>query len=200
MRESLARVLSGISNLDEGPHERPVDRLHALASAQIVRADRAARASHLASLGVSLIALKDANRPDEYLRAVDKLTSLMRDMRPRASHEARTKLSRWAIQECVISFCPRCRGTGEVPASNDVEGAQRMVPCPPRDYRAPENGGCGGTGKRRYSDAERLEALEVDREQLAALTRQLDYAHLLLAQAESEAIRSAQVLLERWKK
>ena len=193
MRESLARVLSGISNLDEGPHERPVDRLHALASAQIERANRTARESHLAALGVSIVALRDANRPDEYARAVDRLADFLRDVRPRANEEHRFRLSRQAIQECVISFCPRCRGAREVPAHADIEGAQRMVPCPPQ-----EDGGCGGTGKRRYSDAERIAALEVESNRANEVSAQLSYAHWIIAQAESEAVRTAIRLLEKW--
>lgn len=192
MKEALAHALSGPVSLAEDEwRERPVDRLHALGSAQIERANRTARDSHLSSLGVSIVALRDANRPDEYARAIDRLSMLMRDMRPRANGEQCLKISRQAVHESVISFCPMCHGAREVPAQDGLDGAQRMVPCPPVD-------GCGGTGMRRYSDAERMEALGVQRSDLDKINAQMDYAHRLLAQAESEAIRTAIRLLERW--
>jgi hypothetical protein len=171
--------------------ERPVDRLHAMACAQTATVNRAVRESHLAGLGVSLIALRDSNRPDEYARAVDRLAKFLHGMVPRANPEMRKLLATQAIHENVISFCPRCKGTGEIPAQDGLDGAQRMAPCP-------SDTGCGGSGKRRYSDAERMEAMSVNKETVNKVNAQLSYAHLVLAQAESEAVRNAIRLLERW--
>lgn len=196
MREVLAKALSGPINLDEQAHERPVDRLHALASSQIERANANRRGSFLASLGVSLIALRDSNRPDEYARAIEKLAKFMEEVRPRTTLQMRLRISRQAVQENIISFCPRCKGAREVPASKGIDGAQRMMPCPPPDD--PVSPGCGGTGKRRYSDAERIEAVGVQPSESANVNAQIAYAHLVLAQAESEAVRMAKKLLERW--
>lgn len=189
MREALASVLAGLSSLQEDDYrERPVDRLHALASAQIRSANRTARESHLASLGVSFIALKAANRPDELARAVEKLAAFLERCKPGVGKEMRERIARQAIMENVIDFCPTCKGTGEVPAHDGVDGAQRMKECPE----------CGGHGRRRYSDSERLEAIQADKSDADKISRQLAYALSVLAEAEHEAIRGAKQLLERW--
>lgn len=184
MRESLAHALSGPVSLQEDEwRERPVDRLHALAAAQVVGTSRQSR---LSALGVSLIALKAANRPDEWARAVDRLAECLAWTKPRPSVSLRMRASRQAIQEFTIDFCPTCKGTGEIPAHDGLEGAQRMRPCPE----------CGGHGKRRYTDRERALALELDDHRL--MSRVMADAMGLIAAAEDEAIRTAQRLLERW--
>lgn len=189
MRESLARVLSGISNLDEGPHERPVDRLHALASAQIERANRTARASKLAALGVSLIALKAANRADEHERAVARLAECLAWVKPIRGEDFRMRVSRQAVMEHCIDFCPTCNGTGEVRAQDGIDGAQRMKPCPE----------CGGHGRRRYTDDERRINMLLRAEEYRDGARMMAEAMSFIAIAEDEAIRTAQKLLERWR-
>ena len=196
MREALARALSGPINLDEQAHERPVDRLHALASSQIYRANRTARASKLASLGVSLMALKHANRADEYARAVERLADLLVFCRPKKSELFRVTVSRQAVMEHCVDFCPTCKGTGEIPAQDGLDGAQRMKPCPPPDPSG--NGGCGGTGKRRYTDEERRVNMLLRAEDYRAGASLMAEAMGLISLAEDEAIRSAKRLLERW--
>lgn len=188
MREALAKALSGPINLDEQAHERPVDRLHALASSQIFRANRAARASKLASLGVSLIALKHANRADEYARAIERLADCLTWCRPKAGELLRVNVSRQAIMEHCVDFCPTCRGSGEIPAQDGMEGAQRMKACPE----------CGGTGKRRYTDEERRVNLLLAAEDYRAGARLMAEAMAMISVAEDEAIRTAKRLLERW--
>lgn len=188
MRESLAKALSGPINLDEKAHERPVDRLHALASSQIYRANRAARASKLSALGVSLIALKHANRADEYARAVERLADCLLWCKPKAGELMRVNVSRQAITEHIIDFCPTCRGAGEIPAQDGMEGAQRMKPCPE----------CAGTGKRRYTDEERRVNLLLRAEEYRLGARLMAEAMAMIAVAEDEAIRTAKRLLERW--
>lgn len=189
MRESLARVLSGLSNLDEGPHERPVDRLHALAMAQVSRANRTARAAKLASLGVSLIALKAANRPDEYARAVERLTECLAWQKPVKDEAMRTRVSRQAVMEHCIDFCPTCKGAGEIPAQDGLDGAQRMKPCPE----------CGGHGRRRYTDEERRTNMLLGVEEYRDGMRMMAEAMRLISVAEDEAIRSVKIMLERWR-
>lgn len=180
MREALASVLSGLSSLQEDDYrERPVDRLHALASA--------ARDSHLSALGLSIIALKAANRPDEYVRSVDRLAYFLCRMRNRPNAEMRLRIARQAVMEHVVDFCPTCKGTGEIPAQDDLEGAQRMKPCPE----------CGGHGKRRYSDAERMDALGV--KSLRDTERWMAEALGWIALAENEAVKSAARLLEKYR-
>ena len=188
MREALAKSLSGPVNLDEQAHERPVDRLHALASSQIERANRTARASKLASLGVSLIALKHANRADEYARAVERLADLLILARPKKSELFRVTISRQAIMEHCIDLCPCCKGAGEIPAQDGLDGAQRMKVCPE----------CGGHGKRRYTDEERRVNLLLKAEEYNMGARFMAEAMGLIAEAEDQAIRSARQLLERW--
>lgn len=193
-RESLAHALSGPISLQQDEYrERPVDRLHALASAQIRRANRTARESHLASLGVSFIALKAANRPDELERAVEKLAKFLECLKPKVTDDRRKLIARQSIFETVLDFCPRCRGTKEVPDRDDVDGAQRMKPCP-----AEEEGGCGGSGKRRYSDHERLAALKAGRDEIADVQAHMARAIGILGEAEVQAIKSAKMLLARW--
>lgn len=181
MRESIAHALVGLSSLQSDDYrERPVDRLHALASAQI---NQAVRSGKLSSLGVSLIALKNANRPDEYPRAVDRLAKLLCHAKMKANEQTRTLIAMQAVQEYVIDFCPTCKGSGEIPDKDGLEGAQRMKTCPE----------CGGHGKRRYSDPERVEALRLN---LHDTQRWMAHAMSVISEAESEAYRTAHRLLE----
>ena len=196
MREALAKALSGPINLDEQAHERPVDRLHALASAQIERANRTARASKLSALGVSLIALKHANRADEYARAIDRLAECLTWRWPKKSAFVRVTVSRQAVMEHCVDFCPRCNGTGEVPAQVGLDGAQRMKPCPSQD--ADGDSGCGGTGKRRYTDEERRINLLLKPEDYRLGAEMMAEAMALISVAEDQAVRSAKRLLEKW--
>ena len=179
MRESLAHALSGPISLQEDEYrERPVDRLHALASA--------ARESHLSALGLSIIALKAANRPDEYVRSVDRLAYFLCRMKNRPNAEMRLRIARQAVMEHIVDFCPTCKGTGEIPAQEGVDGAQRMKECPE----------CGGHGKRRYSDSERMEALGV--KSIKDVERWVAEALGWIAQAEHEATKTAKKLLEKY--
>lgn len=188
MREALAAALS-IANLDEQEaRERPVDRLHALASAQIRSVHRSRRSSALSSLGVSFIALKYSNRADELQPTIDKLAAFMTEVRPKPTLESSRRVARWVVMEAVIDLCPTCKGAGEIPAQDGLDGAQRMKECPE----------CGGHGKRRYSNHERIEGLQIGPGELSKYERMLGEALALLNEAEAEAIRSAKKLLERW--
>lgn len=178
-REALAHALSGPISLQEDEYrERPVDRLHALACA--------ARESNLSALGLSIIALKAANRADEYVRSVDRLAYFLCRMKPRPNAEMRIRIARQAISEHIIDFCPTCKGTGEIPNQDGLEGAQPMRPCPE----------CHGHGKRRYSDSERMDALGTA--SLRDVNRWMGDALGWIAQAEHEATKSAARLLEKW--
>ena len=185
MKEALAHALSGpISLAEDEWRERPVDRLHALAAAQSA-CGRTAREAALSALGVSLIALKAANRADEYARSVDRLAHMMRKIKPRPSLELRIRIARQAVHEHIVDFCGTCQGRGEIPDQEGLEGAQRMKPCPE----------CGGHGKRRYSDSERLEIVGCEARYCGAWIAD---AMALISEAESEAVRTANRLLERW--
>lgn len=179
MKQSLAIALAGLQGLGttDDHRERPVDRLGALAMAQIQRADNAARQSFLASLGGDLIAFKFGNRAASKLDAEAKLEVALawRELRLRAGQ--RKRIAAWAIQEWAIDLCPVCKGAKEVPDHSDLEGAQPMKPCPPSPT------GCGGSGKRRYSDEERIEALG------ETFARAMDEAHRLIGAAEDIATR-----------
>jgi hypothetical protein len=164
--------------------DRPVDSLHALAAA-LSSFGRTARESALATLGVSLIALKSANRADEYVRSVDRLAHMLRKTKPKPNAELRIRISRQAVHEHIVDFCGTCQGRGEIPDQEGLEGAQRMKPCPE----------CGGHGKRRYSDSERVELIGAP---LRDVNRWMADAIALISEAESEAVRSASKLLGRW--
>jgi len=183
MREALAHALTGPINLDEQDWERPIDRLHALAAAQAVGVNRTARECALSSLGVSLIALKAANRPDEYARAVSKLADCLFWLKPRPSKQAATLIARQAIMESVVDGCPTCMGRGEI---FNTEGVVKQCP------------ECRGSGKRRYSDSERQEALQLDGKDFDRANRQLGEALKFLSMAEAEAMKTAKRLLEKW--
>lgn len=184
MREALAHALTGPVNLDERDGwERPVDRIHALAAAQAVTINRTARECALASLGVSLLALKAANRADEYQRAVDKLSDCLFWLRPRPSVKQANRIARQAIMESVVDNCPTCLGRGHV---TNTEGVVKACHT------------CHGHGKRRYSDEERQEALQLAGKEFDRATRQLSEALKFVAMAEAEAIKTAKKMLEKW--
>lgn len=184
MREALAHALTGPVNLDERDGwERPVDRIHALAAAQSVTLNRTARECALASLGVSLLALKAANRADEYSRAVDKLSNCLFWLRPRPSVKQANLIARQALMENVVDHCFTCQGRGHVQSEAGVVKA-----C----------GACHGHGKRRYSDEERQESLQLAGKEFDRANRQLSEALKFLAMAEAEAIKTAKRMLEKW--
>lgn len=186
MREVLAHALSGpVSLMEDDYRERDVDRLHALACAQL---SSVRKASHLASLGVAYIGLKYANREDELPRCIAALERCLAWDRPTPGWRIRTRVAHWAIMETVIDMCPTCQGRGEIPAQDGLDGAQRMKTCPE----------CAGHGKRRYSNAERIYGLQIEPGELAKVERTLGAAISYLAEAEHEAIRGAKRLLDRW--
>lgn len=177
-RETFAHCLSGPVSLAEDQwRERDVDRLHALASA--------ARGSALSSLGVCLIGLKTANRPDEYSRSIEYLTFFLKHSKPRPPLLTREAVATQAIREWLIDFCPVCHGKGETEAQEGQEGAQRMKSCPE----------CQGHGKRRYSDMERRATIAGKRHEIE---RWMADALATISQAEAQAQRTAVQLLERW--
>lgn len=181
MKQSLAVTLAGLQGLGstDDHRERPVDRLGALALAQSKRGDEAARESFMCSLGADLIAFKFANRAGSQDDAIDKLSILLRNLKLKASQ--RDKVARQAVMEFCISFCLTCRGSKEIPNYADHSGAQPMKACP----------SCDGTGLRRYSDAERTEAMG------EAFSKSMEEAHRLLGWAESLAVRLVRERLER---
>lgn len=196
-RESLAHALSGPISLQEDEYrERPVDRLHALASSQVVNFTRTEREAHLAALGKSWIALRDAMRVDELPAVRDGLIVCLMWSRPKPTVKAADKAVRWTIIERVHEACPTCKGKMQIPDTDKMggrvfaegDGAVPMRVCPE----------CNGTGKHRYSNQERIAGLEIEAGELHKYARMLADAEMWLSQAESQAVRSTMKLLERW--
>jgi hypothetical protein len=191
MKQSLAGVLSGFQGLGgDDFRERPVDRLAALGAIQIVRGRDAARESTLCSLGVDLIAFKLGHRASSKPDAEDKLSLVLAWTDPegkntwklRLTAKERDRVAVWAVQEWTVDCCPTCNGSAQIPIQQDTDGAQPMKPCP----------SCDSTGKRRYSDRERIEALGGD------FDKAMSTAHGIIGQAEALAVRAAKQMLERW--
>lgn len=209
MRAALIGVLGGYQSLsDDESCERPVNRLAAVGAAQITQGQRDAatlhdkrvemgergksldRAAAYAALGVDLLRFKGANvsraRPD----VEDQLAAILGWKSKGLKLTVRQCLlvARQAVMEQTIDYCPRCLGAMKVPDHDQkgLQGSQPMKPCPP----APE--GCDGTGKRRYSDAERAELLG------PGFDAALSEAHEILSRAEDSAVSAGKRLLERW--
>lgn len=186
MKEALVSVLTGLQSLgSDDVNERPLDRLHAMAAAKNYTAGEEAV---LTSLGRDLIAFKFAHRVDSRDQAIKNLADALgwASFKLGLHGKNRKRIASWAVQEWVIDFCPSCSGKCEVPMhlEQSIEGRQPMKQCPT----------CRGTGKRRYSDEERKEALG----DLNRLERGLFVAHGVIGWAEAAAVRSANHLLERW--
>jgi hypothetical protein len=137
--ESLARALSGNLTYD-GPCW---DKLLALSLGSVTNERRTARESLLNSLGVSLMAFKEAMRADYYLRAVNDLRDSLR-WKLKASRKDRQRVAEWAIHEWVKDQCQICKGAAHV---FDLRGVERLCP------------ECLGSRKRKYTQAERFEKL-----------------------------------------
>jgi len=197
VKESLAHALSGPVSLAEDEwRERPVDRLHALASSQIANGVRTEREAILAALGKSWIALRDAMRTDEMPEVLSGLIACLMWSRPRPTAKAAELVARWIIIERVHENCPTCKGRKEIPDSDKMggraleagAGAIPMRECPE----------CHGTGKHVYSNRERIEGMGINAGELHKYQKLLFDAEMWLTQAESQAVRSTMRLLERW--
>ena len=195
MKMALVGVLGGLQSLahDDSAHERPVDRLGACAmparraaaaiAKQVERATSAEREAILCSLGVELMRFKHSNVAAARLDAED-LLALALVWRPKLelSGRQRARVARWAVHEWAIDLCPACQGAMQVPDHDSPrEGAQPMKPCCE----------CASTGKRRYTDEERIEALG------AAFDEAMSEAHEFIASAEALAVGRARKMLER---
>lgn len=200
MKEALVQVLTGLQSLsNDDSRERPVDRLHAVGSSQrretwdheTQKFVEHLREAHLATLGKNLISFKYAHRADAREPAVNGLADALDGHRLRLNlrRGTRVRVAAWSIQEWVVDQCPTCTGRKQIPDHDiqGLEGRQPMKPCPT----------CSGTGRRRYEDAERAEALG-DSVYSGKLDRALSAAHGIIGYAERLAIRSAKELLEKW--
>lgn len=187
VREALISALGGYQSLAASDHaERPVDRLGALAYAQLC-ADGTVGGdakSFLASLGVDLICVKFANLASSREPAALKLAVVLnwRANRLKLSAAKLETVARWAIGEWVNSACLTCKGAKAMPVELGVEGAQPMMECPT----------CHGSGLMRWTDEERLQALGGD------FNKPIELAHQYIGAAVSEAERGAALMLERW--
>jgi hypothetical protein len=196
MKFALAVTLGGFQGLGSTPdnRERPVDRLTAMARAegpverrnqsQCERGDRAAMESFLCSLGVDLIAFKFGHRVASKSEAELKLAIALKwkQYGLKLTVAQSEKIAAWAVMEWALDFCPTCRGAKEIPNYQDVDGRQPMKPCT----------SCEGTGLRRYTDAERVEAMG------QTFDRAIGWAQSLIAQSEALAVKLTKERLERW--
>lgn len=196
MKGACAAVLAGFQGLGgDDSRERPVDRLAALGvigreipdernGRQIARAAIALQEAHLCSLGVDLIGFKFAHRTTAKKDAEDKLALALAwpQWKLRITSRERDRVAMWTVMEWAVDMCPRCAGASVIPDQAHREGAQPMKPCPE----------CNSTGKRRYSDHERKEALG------GVYDKALSVAHGLIGRAEDLAVRGAKTMLERW--
>lgn len=186
MSESIARALAGYVGLGESPsHDAaPVDRLHAIAAAQRPETygERAQEQAYLASLGVDLVRLKLANVAKAYLPCLERLTvALMwRSDALRIKEAQASVIAAQCIQEHIVDFCPTCSGRGEIPDPEKVDGREGVVPM----KTCPE---CGGSGVRRYSDAERVEAIGQARQ----LAHVFEACHSIISKSIGEAMFNA---------
>jgi hypothetical protein len=183
VKQSLAGVLGGFQSLAyDSSREKPVDRLTALAAIQARKGVDASRTAFLCSLGVDLIAFKFAHRASSKADAEDKLAIALSWKRFKGvGDRERGKIAACAVREWAVDICPSCAGARQVPDKIGIEGAQPMRPCMT----------CSGTGKRRYDDSERIEALG------NSFARAMAEADALIGAAEDLAIKLARRMLDR---
>lgn len=187
MKEALVAALGGLQSLaQDDTREVPVDRLGAVALAQIA-VGRARGEAHLVSLGRDLIAVKFGRQPRYHASATEKLTIVLGwpQYRLKMREMERRNIALWALIEWLQDACDVCHGRLEVPMGPvDRDGAIPMKPCQ----------SCSGTGKRRYTDQERMEALP----DIPRTGRALMVASTTLHEAERLAVAGAARMLERW--
>lgn len=185
MKGALIGVLGGFQGLgwDES-REKPVDRLTAIGNIQAATVNRAINTAHMCSLGKDLIAFKFAHRPESRAAAVEGLFLMLKDKQDRLqlSDTDLQRVATWSVHEWVVNLCPTCQGKREVPLAMDKDGAQPMASCSP----------CHGTGLRKYTDAERIEAMG------NTFARAMYEAHGYIGQAEALAVDLARRMLEGW--
>jgi hypothetical protein len=194
VKAAFIAVLTGLQSLkSEESRETPVDRLAALGAAQIRKAEEAHRLSILTSLGVDLIRYKYARVETAGPDSEDKLSAILAwpswwtGRKVGLDAIQRDMVACWAIHEWYSDLCPPrpegCGGALEVPsAAQPIDGAQPMMTC----------SRCGGTGKRRWTDRERVEAMG------DTFGKGMDHAHRIIAFAEDLAMRRGKEMLERW--
>lgn len=200
MKESLAHALSGPVSLAEDEwRERPVDRLHAIASSQILRDQDAKcrwarRSVALCSLGVDVYPY--LTQPDgsagvsaAFLRAQNKLVEYLgwNEFRHELSLRRSTKIAvaRQALLEHKNSTCRVCNGKtdeNKIPSIPDVDrlknwkegdGPVPMKACP----------ACNGTGKHQWTDDERFNSMGIKHK---VIDKAMSVAHELISSATIE--------------
>lgn len=191
-RESLAHALSGPVSLAEDQwRERDVDRLHAIASAQLVReqderCNKARKSAALCSLGVDVFAYTvlpegDPGGVRAFNRAFKTLMDYLDWSEHRLSLRESTKIAvaRHSLLEHKNSTCRVCNGKTDedrIPSIPDVDrlkgwregdGPVPMRACP----------SCGGTGKHKWTDEERFNSTGIRHK---VMDRAFSVAHELL--------------------
>lgn len=185
MKSAYVGVLTGFQNLgwDEA-REKPVDRLTAISAVQNATANRTLNTAHLCSMGKDLVAFKFSHRPASRDAAVTALAATLKDKKGLGlSDVARWRVASHAIHEFAIDLCPACLGAKEVPDHDAPrDGPQPMKACVT----------CHSTGRRHYTDAERIQAMG------EAYERAMYEAHSLIATATALAFELAHKTLGRW--
>jgi hypothetical protein len=194
MKGAFAAALAGLQSLkDDNWRERPVDRVGAMGAAQIARAKETEQDTIVCSLGVDLIRYKYAGVERAGPDAEDQLAGILawprwwKGWKVVLDEIQRDSVACWAVHEWAQDRCPPrpqgCGGALEVPsAAQPIDGAQPMMTCPR----------CGGVGKRKWTDEERVEAMGEPFEY------GMDRAHWIISVAESMAMRRGKEMLERW--
>jgi hypothetical protein len=183
MKYALAAALSGFQGLgSDDSCERPVDRLGAMGiiARQVEQVDEAMEDAALCGIGVDLIAFKFGQREVSRGMAEESLALALAWATwklPKLSRRECERIAVWAVKEWAEDECEPCTGSG---IHIDDLGVVRTCPA------------CAGSKKRRYSDAERMQALAGDYD------RALSVAHGIIGRAEDLAVRHGRAMLERW--
>lgn len=199
MREALARSLSGLVNLDEDDHsERPVDRIHAIALAQTRAVNDARFRAILVPLGRLLLPLVDDVSRKYEAEGIKALQLFIAgEKRLRVREETAWFIAKQSIEEARSQRCKVCKGVTDVPdGTTSIPDVERMAgktvwegPVPLKTCPA-----CKGTGKRRWTDAERAEVVG----EAARFDAAFSFAHGVISMAIHEALRGYVPALKDW--
>lgn len=177
IRETIGAALLS-SHLESQVHESAIDRIGALSHATRLGSAlwRWGYSGDTQSLGSALKHL---------LRKAQRRLKLYKGHRdfPLLLNTCKMVLYEWRFQHCQ-----HCGGGGELESDFDLTGKAILVKC----------NVCTGTGKKRYSDAERMLALNVDDPYIyRKWERQISQVWICLAGADGQTSATCRVQLER---
>lgn len=190
-------MIAAPSNLDEKPHERPVDRLHAIGAVQVRATQGARREALLVPLGRLLFPYIEANCDRWEYDCINGLAEALqwKENRLNLRKEYAFFVAKQALLESRHATCTVCKGITDIPdgitSIPDVEkmagktewdGPVPLKPCP----------ACKGTGKRLWTDPERAEVVG----DAARFDKAFSTAHALISEAIGEALRPYRTFLK----